>query len=108
MSTGAAFQLVMQSEFIEKNAEYFVFTIPAWSMSSKSIQHSVLKEFDEILVVEDHLLDGGFCSWMLESSILCDNDCNIKSIALDRKVCGTVGSQDTLNLYGGLVLSNKT
>ena len=40
--------------------------------------------------MEEHLLSGGFGSWLLEMGLNC------KCIALDSSVCGEVGTQDYL------------
>ena len=68
----------------------------------------MLKKKNEIITIEDHLQDGGFGSWMLEANSLLDKEsnpikANVKTIALSSKVCGTVGSQSTLNKMGGIV-----
>lgn len=105
ISTGAAYQNVMKSEYVRRHPEYSIFTLPAWSMSSKRKQINFVNRFDELLVVEDHLIDGGFCSWLLESLISFSTNCKIRSISLHPRVCGTVGSQETLNKYGGLELA---
>ena len=49
-----------------------------------------------IITVEEHLLSGGFSSFLLE--------CGIKSIpvSLNPQVCYSVGSQDYLSKVGGL------
>ena len=53
--------------------------------------------------VEDHLLDGGFGSWLLEARARAPAlKTRIRPIALSAEVCGMVGAQATLNRLGGL------
>ena len=70
-------------------------------MKYKYLQPKQISKFDEIVVIEDHLEDGGFGSWLLESTnatfkgkIILKN--------LDSKVCDLVASQKKLNHIGGL------
>lgn len=107
VSTGATMSLAKSWSQDVRYKGYEVFSMPLWSMSSKLNQLNFLKEKNEIITVEDHLLDGGFGSWMLEANSLIDskssaNKVNIKPISLNSKVCGTVGSQSTLNKMGGI------
>ncbi len=78
-------------------------SIPLWSMKAKTAQAVQLETFRTIITVEDHLMDGGFGSWLLESiAHRPDLLPRIKIKSLDAKVCGMVGKQSTLNLEGGL------
>jgi transketolase len=75
-------------------------------MNSKSLQIAQADGFELLLTVEDHLADGGFGSWMAES--LNENDMfrgKQRTLGLDSKVCGLVGSQVTLNSAGGISLA---
>ena len=56
------------------------------------------------MTLEDHLQDGGFGSWLLEARALAtDVNCHVRPVALSPDVCGTVGSQATLNRLGGIL-----
>jgi transketolase len=89
---------------IPEFAEHAVYSMPLWSMADKAAQGAALQKHDEIVTVEDHLQDGGFGSWMLEARALASGvDCNVRLIALSHEVCGTVGSQATLNRVGGIL-----
>jgi len=44
-----------------------VYSMPLWSMGAKDLQAEHVASFDEVITLEDHLHDGGFGSWMLES-----------------------------------------
>lgn len=55
-----------------------------------------------VVTMEDHLVDGGFGSWLLESL---PNGSELRSRieirGLNPAVCGMVGSQQALNKLGG-------
>jgi transketolase len=72
-------------------------------MASKAAQAEQLSAHDEILTIEDHLQDGGFGSWLLEARALAGTPGVVRPVALSPDVCGTVGSQATLNRLGGLL-----
>lgn len=103
LTTGAGLQIAMNGINKPKFSNHSIHSMPLWSMTSKEQQADQLKSFKEVLTVEDHLLDGGFGSWMLEAKTL-DQSLNttIRTIALSPSVCGTVGSQSTLNKFGNL------
>lgn len=82
---------------------YSLCSLPLWGSSSKQHQESQVIRWKEVVTVEDHLLDGGFGSWMLESlSSAPDLFNRIKVKALSADVCGMVGKQETLTKLGGL------
>jgi transketolase len=103
LSTGAGLQIAMEMQLNDKYSGYSVFSMPLWSMAVKDVQVENLCLYDEVVTVEDHLQDGGFGSWLLEAKAKSiKNSCVVKIHALDPIVCGTVGSQLTLNRLGGL------
>ena len=75
--------------------------MPIWGMKFKDMQKKEIKKWDEIIVLEDHIEDGGFGSWIKESI----NDTNIKtkiiSKSLSKDIIGKVGSEKYLidNFY---------
>ncbi len=74
-------------------------------MKYKKVQFNQIKKWDKIVVLEDHLEDGGFGSWIKESI----NNNKIKtyiiSKSLSNKVIGKVGSEKYLleNYYLKLI-----
>lgn len=84
--------------------EYDLYSMPLWSMADKKKQVLQVKNYQEVLTIEDHLVDGGFGSWMLESMAQYEPDFvnRITIRGLDSNVCGSVGKQDELNSLGGL------
>ncbi|WP_215296325.1 transketolase family protein [Polynucleobacter sp. JS-JIR-5-A7] len=83
--------------------DYSLSSMPLWGMKFKKNQPNQVVKYQKIRTIEDHLIDGGFGSWLLES--MATNSelmmrINVK--ALNDRVCGLVGSQSALNLEGGL------
>ncbi len=103
LSTGAGLQTAMRMVASGKSEGRTVYSMPLWSMASKSEQPAMLSRLSEVQTFEDHLYDGGFGSWMLEARALDPSlRCVVRPTALSPDVCGTVGSQATLNRFGGL------
>lgn len=106
LTTGTTLGLV--SELLESNADlenWSLNSLPMWSMNTKKEQPEKLKYFSAIHTVEDHLIDGGFGSWLLEAtSVHSQLLTRIRIKSLDAKVCGMVGKQPCLNREGGLSL----
>ena len=103
LSTGAGLQIAMERAKSKPHDIYSVHSMPLWSMASKVDQIKALGKFSEVVTIEDHLLDGGFGSWLMEAKTLESSlTSQINPIALRSNVCGTVGSQHTLNKFGGL------
>lgn len=88
-----------------KYADYSLYSLPLWGMQYKHMQAVQVMGWDSVVTVEDHLVDGGFGSWMLESLMNHPNLIGRVLIkALDSIVCSMVGKQKTLNEAGGLVV----
>lgn len=105
LTTGATLEAVNQL-LIKKSdlKDWSLNSLPLWSMKAKEIQARQVEDFAAVITVEDHLMDAGFGSWLLEAmSIRPDLIARIKIKALDSKVCGMVGKQSTLNAEGGLI-----
>lgn len=104
LSTGACLQIAMEWVKDGMLGNRAIYSMPLWSMKDKAIQKENLQSRKEVTTLEDHLHDAGFGSWMLEASIMDSRiDCRINPIALSPEVCGTVGTQGTLNKLGGLL-----
>lgn len=100
LSTGAVMQIAMERK---EQSHCAIYSMPLWSMADKLTQADVLRARSEVLTIEDHLIDGGFGSWLLEARAADQTlDCVVSNIALNAEVCGTVGSQATLNRLGGI------
>jgi transketolase len=104
LTTGAALALAMEWIAHPEHARDSVYTLPLWSMASKAAQAAQLRARSRIMTLEDHLVDGGFGSWLLEAKMRDPSlGCSVQCVGLDPDVCGTVGTQETLNKLGGLV-----
>lgn len=104
LTTGAALELV---DTVTKNtmvaSDWDIYSMPLWGMRYKSMQPNQIDPYQRVKTVEDHLYDGGFGSWMLESSQLMKSaQAKVELLALDSSVCGKVGNQLILNMDGGL------
>ena len=106
LTTGATLDLVNQLLSQNSNLRsYSLNSIPLWSMNSKKTQVQEVESYASVITVEDHLLDGGFGSWLLEAtSNRPDLLARLKLKALDSKVCGMVAKQSILNAKGGLTM----
>lgn len=108
LSTGAAMDTVARlTSPGAAMADWSHYSMPLWGMACKNRQPENLQRFQTVMTVEDHLLDGGFGSWLLESAAnRADLLPRIRNRALAAGVCGQVGSQATLNAAGGLSAEN--
>jgi transketolase len=103
LCTGAGLQLAMEWVGGKEFRSYSINSVPLWSMMSKQFQIDQMRLYKNIVSIEDHLYDGGFGSWLLESANSSTNlGINLKVMALHPEVCETVGSQDLLNKIGGI------
>lgn len=103
LTTGATLALAMEWQKSSKYCRHSILSMPLWSMSAKHRQPSQVKAWAEVITLEDHLIDGGFGSWLMESMPARQGlRERIHSVALDPVVCGSVGSQQMLNKLGGL------
>ncbi len=81
-----------------------LYTLPLWGMATKTAQAEQVERWESVVTVEDHLYDGGFGSWLRESLEGSNQLMGRVSVrALNSKVCGMVGAQNTLNQLGGIV-----
>jgi len=94
VTTGAVLNRAMQ---INEELDYDVYSMPLWGMKYKEQQLENILSYDSVITIEDHLLDAGFGSWMLESlSNQPHERSKIRSYGLSSDVCGMVGKEDTL------------
>lgn len=103
LTTGAGLQVAMDWLNEAQYRNRSVFSMPLWSMNDKKKQAAQLIKCSHIITVEDHLIDGGFGSWLLEAAIGSEIPPTIiQPFAVSEIVCGTVASQATLHKLGGL------
>jgi transketolase len=104
VTTGSPLAMVYESlRGDPKGGAFSQFSIPLWGMQHKRAIAEELKVFNSVITVEDHLEDGGFGSWILESlNKIQGNRTSVLINSLNSKVCGMVGTQDVLNEAAGL------
>jgi transketolase len=103
LTTGGALRYAVESRQ-HRGEESAVFSMPLWGARHRTEQATQVAAWPKVQTVEDHLLDGGFGSWMLESlSIAAPSLLSRISIsALPSFICGMVGGQDQLMEAAGL------
>ena len=108
LTTGAPLELTHR--ILVRNSDmsdWALHSMPLWSMKTKPAQPAQIDAFAQVVTVEDHLMDGGFGSWLLEAATLQPELLpRLKIKALDAKICGMVGKQSTLNTECGLQEDN--
>ncbi|HEV2595417.1 MAG TPA: hypothetical protein VGU01_09495 [Sphingomicrobium sp.] len=98
LSTGAGL-----SAAIARAKNEAVYSLPLWSMATKTRQRAQLARHRLVTTFEDHLADGGFGSWLIESVAGTEAAGRIRPVALSPDICDQVASQAALNRMGGLV-----
>ena len=103
LTTGALLSLARDWLAAPAYKGYAIHSMPLWSMASKSMQSKQIATWNAVVTMEDHLADCGFGSWLRESLENAPQFMSrVSAQALDSKVCGIVGTQNTLNRVGGL------
>lgn len=103
LTTGGALAIAMGWRENGGYTGYQVASLPLWSQAAKAEQAQQVSAMERVVTVEDHLIDGGFGAWLLESVANADGlSERIRIRGLDARVCGAVGSQATLTSVGGL------
>jgi len=100
LTTGSV-QSIAKKMIKNNYKNYSLYSMPMWGMKSKIKVTKIIKNFSEIITVEDHFYDGGFGSWLQESI----NDTKIKTIIKSKYIKNTVinevGSKEyLLKKYG--------
>jgi transketolase len=104
--TGATLSLANDWINAGEYKNFSIYSLPLWGMKYKKQQLDQIENISKLVTIEDHLTDGGFGSWILESlySKLDQNRFNIEIKALTNNVCGQVGTQAYLNKLGKISL----
>lgn len=105
LTTGAALTSAMDWAADPALADVEVHSLPLWGMATKASQGKNAEGIHRLVTIEDHLIDGGFGSWLREAFATQPQFTGrLQTLGLDPQVCGIVGSQATLNRIGGLEL----
>jgi transketolase len=104
LTTGNGLQIASSWFDSDKEQKPDIYSLPLWGMGTKIMQaQQIPHNCNALYTVEDHLIDGGFTSWMLESLIEHPNLISkIRSRSLRPEVCAAVASQNELHCLGGL------
>lgn len=73
-----------------------VFSMPLWGNPACGKLNSFLSSYKKIISLEDHLLAGGFSSWLLEETVRNSIDTKILPVTLPSEAIGKVASEKTL------------
>jgi transketolase len=95
LTTGYGMEIAFGLIKTEKFKDYGIYSCPVWGMNYSSFQHNYLESFEEIITIEDHLLSGGFGSWIREGANN-NNQLKIKNGFLDISIIGQVSNEKTL------------
>ena len=77
-------------------SKYPIFTVPLWNSSSSSYLAKQISKYKTIVTVEDHVLEGGFGSFILEVIAKYKLKTNVIPITLKRDVVGKVAKEETI------------
>ncbi|QWD60429.1 transketolase family protein [Polynucleobacter sp. MWH-UH35A] len=103
LATGNGLQIAKNWQQGGQYLDHDLYSLPLWGITQKNLQTNQVEKFEKLVTVEDHLLDAGFGSWMLESLI--NEPKLIERLALkalDPSVCGLVASQNELHKASNL------
>ena len=95
LTTGSVIEYLIKKMSKNEIKNRSLYSMPLWNMKSKKLQKKKIKSFKKIFVVENHLQDGGFQSWLNESY----QNSKLISKSLSEKVIGKVGSEPYLMKY---------
>ncbi|WP_374977421.1 transketolase family protein [Microbacterium trichothecenolyticum] len=103
LATGAVLALARGWLELPEYEGWALHSIPVWGARLREPSFERLAGFSEIVTIEDHLLDGGFGSWVLETFAAAEDRPRIRLRALDPSVAEAVGKEDYLRAVGGLL-----
>jgi len=104
LTSGTVLELAHRALFLQNAPPHIsLYSMPLWGMSLKDLQAEQVSRYQRVVTIEDHLPDGGFGSWLLESLVQSPQMLpKVRPLALSSDTCGMVGSATTLNRVGGL------
>ncbi len=101
LSTGGGLILANKLLNEPQYSDYGIYTCPIWGSLNKKFQQKQIDKFDQIITIEDHLIDGGFGSWLRESIQNPDSHLKVFNKGYSNNIIGKVGSEDYLTNIGG-------
>lgn len=73
-----------------------VYSVPLWGRSSRRVIAEQLRDYKSIVTIEDHVLEGGFGSFIMETAAIHQLSAQVIPLALQDDVIGQVAKEDTL------------
>lgn len=104
LSTGGTLSQAASWLELPQYSDYALYSLPVWGSDLKNKQHVQFSKIEALTTIEDHLLDGGFGSWLLESALVSNPElCSKMTIkALNPAVTKLVAKESQLREEGGL------
>lgn len=100
LSTGYTGQGAYQ--IARENNTVVFFTLPAWGMKYRTCIRDFVANYDLVITFEDHLIDAGFGSWVLESLMGTNLIAKVRCQGLQPDLIGVVGTESFLHHLSGL------
>ena len=95
----------MSYYFNSNEVDFDILTCPILGMDEKSKIEMQLSQYSRIVTVEDHLIDAGYESQILEG-LEYSSRSKLRIFGLSSEVCGMVDNQSLLNHKGGISKAN--
>ena len=80
----------------ENGLPYPIYTVPLWGAAAAEYFSQQIGQYETIITIEDHVLEGGFGSYTLEVVAKYGLDIRVVPIAFQRDVVGKVAKEETL------------
>lgn len=94
LSTGYAGQVAFS--ITDGDSRYAHYSMPAWGMKYKDSIRKFVSKYEKVIVIEDHLVDAGFGSWILEALVGTSEILKVRTKGLSQNTIGIVGSESYL------------
>jgi len=96
LSTGYGLKLAFDLLNSNKYKNYNILSCPIWGNKYKEFQQQQLSKHNKIITIEDHLLSGGFGSWMRESITIKETNMILGNAFINDNIIGKVGTEEYL------------
>lgn len=101
LTTGNTLKFYKEINKLKKYTNFNIYSLPMWGQNYKKKHSKMFQKFNHIITIEDHLLDGGFGSWIREAAGH-NSNLKIENVGFNNKYLSSVGSQEYLNKKSGL------
>jgi len=92
VTTGALLELAVKAweNNQDINRDWIICSLPLWGEQARTVCLDFFSKYKKIVTLEEHILAGGFGSWLAEMGL------GNKIIAIDNSILGEVGTQKDL------------